>query len=51
MTGRAVRDWRSRGRALLYILPSLLVLALIYVALTLLSDLMNAVLDPRLRAQ
>ena len=28
-----------------------LVLALIYVALTLLSDLMNAVLDPRLRAQ
>lgn len=28
-----------------------LVLALIYVALTLLADLMNAVLDPRLRAQ
>lgn len=30
MTGKASRDWRSRGRALAYILPSLLVLALIF---------------------
>ena len=41
-------DLRIRGFTLLEMLV-VLVLAVIYVALTMLADLMNAVLDPRLR--